>query len=240
MNRNRLFTALIDLVELVARLRGPGGCPWDAKQTFGSVRMYLLEEAYEVLDAIERGEPREICQELGDLLFQILFLSHMGEESGGFDLVEVMTGIHEKMVRRHPHIFASTTVKDAEEVSLNWARIKKDEKKELQGNGSCIGSVPSGLPALLRAHRLTERASKAGGTSEVEHRELVDRIHKCLREIGVLEQPRDRDLIRRKMGDLLFGMADLSRKMGFNAEDLLRDANQRFSDRFQEAEEGNG
>jgi len=201
--------------------------------------MYLLEEAYETVEAIEKGEPREICQELGDLLFQILFLSHMGEESGGFDLFEVMTGIHEKMVRRHPHIFGSTAVKDAEEVSLNWARIKKGEKKESRQNDSPLDTVPSGLPALLRAHRLTERASKEG-MSEKEQRELTDRIHQSLGEIEGLDQNRDRELIRRKMGDLLLDMADLSRKKGFNAEDLLRSANQRFFDRFQEAEEGNG
>jgi len=238
MDRNRLFKALVDLVELVARLRGPGGCPWDARQTFGTVRMYLLEEAYETLEAIERGQPREICQELGDLLFQILFLSYLGEEKGEFDLLEVMIGIHEKMVRRHPHVFGSATVQNADEVSLNWARIKKDEKREQQEPASPLDSIPAALPALLRAHRLTERASKAG-LIDAEHGESVNRIHNSIRSIEGLEQVKDRDLIRQRMGDLLLDIANLAREKGFNAEDLLREANQRFYDRFQDAEEGN-
>ena len=237
MDRNRLFKALVDLIELVARLRGPGGCPWDARQTFETVRMYLLEEAYETLEAIERGQPLEICQELGDLLFQILFLSHMGEETGDFSLLEVLTGIHEKMVRRHPHIFGSATVKDAEEVSLNWARIKKEEKREHPEKASPLDSVPAALPALLRAHRLTERASKAGLIEE-KPGELMNRIGESIRSIEGLEQGKDRDLIRQKMGDLLLDIANLARTKGFNAEDLLRTANQRFYNRFQGAEEG--
>jgi MazG family protein len=201
--------------------------------------MYLLEEAYEALEAIEKEQPGEICQELGDLLFQILFLSYMGEEKGEFDLLEVMTGIHEKMIRRHPHVFGSTTVQDAEEVSLNWAKIKKGEKKENRESASPLESIPAALPALLRAHRLTERASKAG-LIEVEDEALLNRIGDSIRSLEGPEQAKDLDLVRDRMGDLLLDIANLARAKGFNAEDLLRGANQRFYDRFQDAEEGEG
>ncbi len=143
------------------------------------------------------------------------------------------------MVRRHPHVFGSATVQDAEEVSLNWAKIKQDEKKEHRQSVSPFDSIPAALPALLRAHRLTERASKAG-LIEVDHDVLVNRIKESVGSLEKLEPPKDRDLIRQRMGDLLFDVANLTRSKGFNAEDLLRDANQRFHDRFQDAEEEKG
>ena len=127
MNKDRLSGTLSALAELVSRLRGDDGCPWDIKQTDSTIKMYLLEEAYEVLDAIEGGSPEDVCQELGDLLFMILFLSRMAEERGEFDLVEVMEKITEKMINRHPHVFGLTDVKSSEEVDIYWEKIKRKE-----------------------------------------------------------------------------------------------------------------
>ncbi len=124
MDHKSLASAISRLVDLVERLRAPDGCPWDAKQTMYTVRMYLLEEAYEVLDAIERNLPEEVCGELGDLLFQVVFIAYLGEEKGAFDLVNVLEKIIEKMIRRHPHVFGNTRVKVVAEVAANWANIK--------------------------------------------------------------------------------------------------------------------
>lgn len=230
MNKNHLYKALTDLVDLVARLRSPGGCPWDARQTFRSVRMYLLEEAYETLDAIEREQPSEISQELGDLLFQILFLAQMGAEKGEFDLLKVMEGIYEKMVRRHPHVFGSATVESAEEVALSWARIKEREKADEGRGASPFDTIPNALPALLRAHRLGERATKAG-LLRSDPDELRGRILGGLDTLERLDRGEEDELARVIVGDLLFDLANLARMRGFNAEDLLRGANQRFQDR---------
>jgi MazG family protein len=130
MDNDRLARAVKDLADLVARLRGPGGCPWDAKQTKESVRMYLLEEAYEVLDAVEGGDSGDLCAELGDLLFQVFFLSYLAEEESEFDLVDVVEGIISKMIKRHPHVFGEAKAETPEEVAVNWARIKREEKGE--------------------------------------------------------------------------------------------------------------
>ncbi|MBN1103778.1 MAG: nucleoside triphosphate pyrophosphohydrolase [Deltaproteobacteria bacterium] len=229
MNRHRLSHALTDLYDLVARLRGPGGCPWDARQTSASVRMYVLEEAYEVLDASEKDLPQEVCQELGDLLFQIIFLAYMGEERGDFDLVDVMERIHEKMVRRHPHVFGSAKVESAEEVSRNWARIKEREK---EGNGegvSPLDSIPPGLPALLRAHRLGERA--AGVTRNAACGEDVwDRTRRAFAALEGSIAEEDAEQVGKRIGRVLFDLATLARRWGWNAEELLRSANREFAE----------
>jgi tetrapyrrole methylase family protein/MazG family protein/ATP diphosphatase len=233
MDRARLSGALIALYELVARLRGPGGCPWDARQTPDTVKLYLLEECYEVLDAIERARPRQVCQELGDLLFQILVLAYMGEETGEFDLLQTLEGIHEKMVRRHPHVFGTEKADTPEEVALNWARIKENERGEGENPVSTLKSVPTGLPALLRAHRLSERASRDSKTSENEM-EPWARAKSGFESLGGTLTRKDRDLAGEILGRLLFDLADLARSLGFNAEDLLRRVNRDFVESFRE------
>ena len=233
MDRTRLSGALIALYELVARLRGPGGCPWDARQTPDTVRMYLLEECYEVLDALEREQPQQVCQELGDLLFQILFLAYMGEETGEFDLLEILEGIHEKMVRRHPHVFGHEKVESPEEVARNWARIKENEKGAADDPGSLLRSLPTGLPALLSAHRLSERASKAQETVE-ERKEPWVRAKAEFKDLEGSLARKDTALTGEVLGRMLFDLADLARSLGLNAEDLLRKANQAFIDEFRE------
>jgi len=150
MDTDRLAGAIRSLVELVTRLRGPGGCPWDAKQTDSTIKIYLLEEAYEVLDALEDSSPEEVCSELGDLLFQILFLAQLASERGEFDFNEVVEGITEKMTRRHPHVFGNTRVESAEDVSSNWVKIKRTEKGKSKETSFLLQSIPSGLPALFK------------------------------------------------------------------------------------------
>ncbi|MBW2093537.1 MAG: nucleoside triphosphate pyrophosphohydrolase [Deltaproteobacteria bacterium] len=231
MDHKSLASAISRLVDLVERLRAPDGCPWDAKQTMYTVRMYLLEEAYEVLDAIERNLPEEVCGELGDLLFQVVFIAYLGEEKGAFDLVNVLEKIIEKMIRRHPHVFGNTRVKDVAEVAANWAKIKERERNGAEKDGSFLEQVPVALPALQRAHRLSERASKAG--FDWEDRNAVWK--KVTEEIGELSEAvekQDPRMVGEELGDLLFSLVNLARHWGLNAEDLLRMANRKFIRRF--------
>ena len=235
MDKDALSESLFALIDLLTSLRGPDGCPWDALQTDSTIRMYVLEEAYEVVDAVERGCPEEVCQELGDLLFQILFLANLAEERGEFDFVDVMERITEKMKGRHPHVFGTVEVNSAEEVAENWQEIKKREKDSLDTPSSLLQGLPADLPALLRAHRLSQRARQADfeglvggeGWSDVEAR---------FEELKHAVSSEDKKQIGRKVGELLFGMADLARGWGLNAEDLLRKSNQKFIERVNEAE----
>ena len=227
MNRTDPAEVFIALWSLVERLRAPGGCPWDAKQTAESIKTYVLEEAYEVADAVERKSPQEVCHELGDLLFQVLFLASIYKGSGEFDLVEVLETIHEKMVRRHPHVFGPAEVNSAEEVAANWEKIKKEELGLSENDRWPLEKVPENLPALLRAHRLIERAVKhrllAPGTED-KWGDLQDPWG-ALRG-AVLE--RDREHIATTIGEALFGLVALAREWGLNGEDLLREKNRRF------------
>ncbi len=235
MNKNKLSQALFALTELVEKLRGPDGCPWDAQQTDSTIKMYLLEEAYEVLDAMEGGSTEDVCQELGDLLFQIIFICNLAEERGEFDLVKVMGKIKEKMINRHPHVFGLTDVKSAEEVADNWARIKKTEKGANNSSLSLLQSVPLNLPALLRAHRLSERASKVC-VDRPKAEKLWGMVEEGLEGLGKSFSFQDKERIGEKMGDLLFSLANLARHWGLNAENLLREANKKFLERFKKME----
>lgn len=235
MDKDALSRSLFALIDLLSRLRGPDGCPWDALQTDSTIRMYVLEEAYEVVDAVERGWPEDVCQELGDLLFQILFLASLAEERGEFDFVDVMERITEKMKGRHPHVFGTVEVNSAEEVAENWQEIKKREEDSPETSSSLLQGLPADLPALLRAHRLNERALRADldrfigirGWSGVEAR--FEKLKQAV-------SSEDKKQIGREMGELLFGMANLARDWGLNAEDLLRETNQRFIEGVNEAE----
>jgi tetrapyrrole methylase family protein/MazG family protein len=237
MDSDRLCRAVVALVELVTRLRSPGGCPWDAKQTDSTLKMYLIEEAYETLDAIEKSSPKDVCMELGDLLFQILFLAHLAAERKEFDFTEVVEKITEKMIRRHPHVFGETRVDSAEDVTLNWARIKAKEKGAAQKTASVFESVPTNLPALLRTHRLSERASKLN--ADLANGEEI--WNKVLGQFEALKSSvtrEDRDSVREAMGWLLFSLSNLTRHWGFNAESLLRLTNQEFLECFEKTEKG--
>jgi len=227
MNEEKLTKALLGLSRLVTRLRGPEGCPWDIQQTYATIKMYLIEEAYEVLDAIEKGSPGQICQELGDLLFQIFFLAGIAEDKGDFDFVDVLDKITEKMINRHPHVFGDTKVNSPEEVSENWEKIKRSEKEDSETATSPLESVPRDLPALLRAHRLSERASKADPGLNNEDA-MWGKTERELNHFKKAVSDRDKDRIEDEMGEFLFSLANLARHFGLNAEHMLRRANQTF------------
>ena len=227
MDAQRLSQGIVSLVDVMARLRGPQGCPWDAKQTDATIKIYLLEETYEVLEAIERRSSDDVCQELGDLLFQIIFLCHLAMEEGQFDLVDVIERITRKMIHRHPHVFGGARVSGPEEVVANWAKIKQRERGNMAPHSADLYGVPVALPALLRAYRLLERASKMDlGFTETQWTwERVEEEFEALRE-AVSEKQEER--IGERIGDLLFSLVGLARQRGLNAESLLRGKNQEF------------
>ncbi len=235
MDKDALSRSLSALIDLLSRLRGPNGCPWDASQTDSTIRMYLLEEAYEVVDAVERGRSEDVCQELGDLLFQILFLASLGEERGEFDFVDVIERIIKKMKGRHPHVFGTVEVNSVEEVAENWQKIKKREKETHKTSSSLLQGLPVNLPALLNAHRLNERALQAGFEGLVDAKGWVG-IEARFEKLKKAVSSEDKKQISREVGELLFGMANLARDWGLNAEDLLRESNQRFIEKINESE----
>lgn len=217
------------LVEVVARLRRE--CPWDRKQTHESIRPYLIEEAYEVAEAIGSGDDGELKEELGDLLLQVVFHARMAEERGAFSVGDVVKDLVEKLVRRHPHVFGEVEVEDAEEVLERWEEIKKKEGRE-----SLLDGVPRSLPALLRARRVQEKASKVGFDWE----RAEGALGKLGEELGELEDAmRSGDRVRaeEELGDLLFSVVNLSRFLGLDPEWALHKAVDKFVARFKKVEE---
>jgi len=227
---------------IMQALRAEGGCPWDREQDLRSLRPYLVEETYEVLEEMDRvgagGPWRPLCEELGDLLFQIVFHAELARELDEFDLADVMDAISEKIVSRHPHVFGETRVSGAEQVLHNWARIKAEERRRKHGReGSVLDGVPAGAPALLRAERLTEKASRIG----FDWPDLAGVRAKLTEELTELDQAihsGSKAAIEHELGDVLFSLANLARFVRTPAEDALRDANARFTRRFQAVEEG--
>jgi tetrapyrrole methylase family protein/MazG family protein len=218
----------------MSRLRAPDGCPWDREQTPETLRPYIIEEAHEVLEAIEGGEPGDVCEELGDLLFQIIFQAQIFSERGDFDVHDVIEKIYEKMLRRHPHVFGDEKVKDAEEVRHNWVRIKRE--KEGKGKESALGKVPVSLPALLRARRITENAAEVGFDWE----RVEDVMAKVDEEWGELKEAisrRDEGKTDHELGDVIFALVNLGRFLRLNPEDSLSRAIKRFEKRFEYIED---
>jgi tetrapyrrole methylase family protein/MazG family protein len=219
------------LRSLCARLRAPEGCPWDRAQSLESLKAYIIEEAYEVVDGIAGGDPARLCSELGDLLFQIVFVARIAEEQRWFDMLDVCRSIHAKMVRRHPHVFGETAVSSPAEVVRNWERIKRHEG----GEGGALAGVPRHLPALLKALRITEKAAALGFDWE----RVSDVTAKLEEEVGELaehlERPRserEEQDVREELGDVLFVMANLARQLGLDPEAALQGANDKFVRRF--------
>jgi len=235
MVNDRLNGAIRSLVDLVARLRGPGGCPWDAKQTDDTVKIYLIEEAYEVVDAIEGSSAQDVCSELGDLLFQIIFLAHMAFERKEFNFTDVVKTITKKMIHRHPHVFGNVQVESAEEVASNWARIKQTEKRPSEDSASSLREIPSGSPALLRAHRMGERAAKMG-FDWANAEEVWTKVEEEMTEVRTAMVDGDSAAMASELGDLLFTLTNLARHWGENAENLMRNANEKFLRRFEDME----
>jgi ATP diphosphatase len=217
---------------IMARLRDPvGGCPWDVEQTFATIAPYTLEEAYEVADAIERGDMDELKSELGDLLFQVVFHARMAEEQGLFVFDDVANAIADKLERRHPHVFGDEAAKpDGAAQKVRWEDIKAAERKSKEQHG-VLDDVPIGLPALARAAKLTKRAARVGfdwpSTAEV-----LDKLDEEVAELKAEITAGDLDKARGELGDLLFVMANLARKLGVEPEDALRGTNAKFVRRF--------
>jgi MazG family protein len=219
------------LLDIMRRLRGPEGCPWDRAQSLASLRPYLIEEAYEVLDAMDRGDMGELRAELGDLVFQVVFQSQLATEASVFDMADVLAGIADKLVRRHPHVFADLKLQDAEAVHRNWAELKRAERLAVDQSASALDGVPRQAPALLRAERLGEKAAREGfDWSNIAG--VRAKIDEELRELDEALRTQDRTRISEELGDLLFTLTNLARWVETPAEDALRGAIDRFETRF--------
>jgi MazG family protein len=232
---SRAQAAIERLLSIMERLRGPQGCPWDREQTLRTLRPYVLEETYEVLEAIDAGDPGEHCEELGDLLLQIVFQAQLRKEEGRFEFADVADAISSKLVSRHPHVFGDADAKDAETVLRQWAALKREEKKRKGGGESVLEGVPREMPALARADRLTEKASRIG----FDWPDAAGARAKVGEELAELDQAiarGDRDSIEHELGDALFALANLSRKLGIPPEEALRGTLARFVSRFTHVE----
>ncbi len=232
-----LFEAL---VALQARLRAPGGCPWDREQTHDSLRRYLLEETHEVLDAIDSGDTVNLAEELGDLLLQIVFHAELARESGRFNIGDVIEHVHAKMVRRHPHVFGTSKASTSTEVLTNWEQIKAEERG-LKVNtskvspDSILDGVPRTLPALLEAQQLTSKAAKVGFDWK-NAKDILSKIQEEIAEVNVELDRNERQNIEEEIGDLFFTCVNLARFVGLDAELSLKKSNRKFIKRFHQME----
>lgn len=214
------------LIRIVERLRGPDGCPWDREQTHASMKAYILEECYELIEAIEQGDPDRLVEELGDLLFHVLFQMQLGQEEGGFTPTQVYGSVIEKLVRRHPHVFAGALAADARQVEAAWEEIKRQEKAGT--DTSTLEGVPKSMPALAYAQAVQVRASRSGFDWE-GYEGVLEKIGEELAEVEAARSQADRE---REVGDLLFSVVNATRWLDTDAESALRQANGRFYRRF--------
>ena len=223
------------LLEIMAQLRDPQtGCPWDRKQTYKTIVPYTLEEAYEVADAIERNDFDELKSELGDLLFQVVFYSQIASEEGRFTFDDVAAGIADKMHRRHPHVFADANFETEEQLGSAWEAIKAQERNE-QADMSALAGVTKGLPALMRAQKLTKKASRVG-FDWPDPEGAFDKMVEEVAEVREAWASGDRDHLADELGDILFVMTNIIRKLGFESEEIMRAANNKFERRFRAME----
>ena len=229
------------LVALQARLRAPNGCPWDREQTHATLRTYLIEEAYEVLDAMNGGDDVKFAEEMGDLLLQVVFHSQIAAEQGRFTAADVIREVHEKMVRRHPHVFGEKRARDAAEVLRNWEQIKAQER---QGNAtvkteerpkSLLDGVPRTLPATMEGLQLARKASRAGFDWDDAHG-IFEKLREESAELRHASETKDTARVEEEMGDLLFAAVNLARFLEVDPEIALKNANAKFARRFREME----
>jgi MazG family protein len=231
----RTFEALVAIMD---RLRDPGGCPWDREQTYATLRGYLIEECYEVVDALDRADLPALCEELGDLLFQIVFLSRLAQEDRAFAAADVVEGIAAKMVRRHPHVFGDDTANSAAEVLVRWEEIKKTEKKDAgqsEAESSVLSGIPPALPTLVKAQRLGTKAARVGFDWR-EDTDVVRKLDEETAELRAAVASGDRAAVREELGDALFTLAMLARRLGVDADEALAAANAKFQTRFASVE----
>lgn len=226
-------SGITNLLQVMRALRTPKtGCPWDLEQDFASIRHYTIEEAYEVVDAIERGDMADFKEELGDLLLQVVFHSQMADEENLFDFNDVANAIAEKMIRRHPHVFTDYQVAEGEDVHANWETIKEEERAGKGRDDSILADVPHAFPALLRAFKLQKRAAKVG-FDWPDAEPVYDKIDEEIAEVKAANTDAERE---EEIGDLLFVVTNLARHYGVDAEAALRAANQKFETRFRHME----
>jgi MazG family protein len=230
-----------ELVAVMKRLRAPGGCPWDAEQTYGSLSQYLLEEAYETFDAIQHaeatGEIEHLKEELGDLLLQVVFHSTIGAERGEFDIEQVAAGVSEKLILRHPHVFGDENFEKAQDVLDNWDTLKANErkasgKKDKTAEGSILDDVPIHFPGLLEALKLTKKAAKVGFDWE-NPEQIFEKIREEISELEAELHLGDIDDIEGEVGDLLFAVVNLARRLDIEPETALKRTNRKFRKRFE-------
>ncbi|MFZ5669799.1 MAG: nucleoside triphosphate pyrophosphohydrolase [Pseudomonadota bacterium] len=222
---------LVRLLGIMARLRDPAaGCAWDLEQTFATIAPYTVEEAYEVADAIERGDLKDLKEELGDLLLQVVFHARMAQEAGVFDFADVADAICDKMIRRHPHVFGEAAARSAAEQTAAWEAIKAGERAD-KARAGVLDDVPAGLPALTRAVKLSKRAARVGfvwpGPAEI-----LEKLDEEVAELKAEVAAGDRDKLRGELGDVLFVVANLARELDIEPEDALRATNAKFVRRF--------
>ena len=220
------FTALVDII---ARLRAPDGCPWDKEQTHASLREDLLEECYEVLEALDEGNSGKLCEELGDLLMQVVLHTQIAAEAGEFEMGDVLSSINTKLIHRNPYIFGSKKVKDAEEVAHNWEELKQEER----GDTSMLASAPKQMTALGYSQEIQHRVAQVGFDWE----DIDGVIEKLVEEVGELKRADGKERKAEEFGDLLFTLANIARRLGIDLEAALREANRRFYRRFTYMEE---
>jgi ATP diphosphatase len=243
-SKEKKEAAIAEAIAIMARLRGPDGCPWDREQTFDSIKRHTLEETYEVFDAIERRAWPDLKDELGDLLLQVLFYSQMAAEAGYFDIHDVAANLNAKLVRRHPHIFGDVTATDADAVLRNWEQIKLEEKKAAGVKAaSLLDEVPRAMPPLLEAGKLGSKAAKVGfDWPNVDGRatELFAKLDEEIDELKVEVAAGSRELMEAELGDVLFTAVNLARHLKIDPDAALRGANGKFRRRFagMEAEAG--
>jgi tetrapyrrole methylase family protein / MazG family protein len=231
-NEKPYSTGIAAIFDVVARLRAPGGCPWDREQTHESLRPYLLEETYELLEAIDSGDDAKMMEELGDLLLQVAMHAEIAAEQKRFDAAKVSEAVAAKMVARHPHVFGDTSVANAEEVLQNWEHQKASEARKAGKEESVVDRVPATLPALAWALGLQKRAARVG-FDFTSTKEAADSVAEEARELAEASDPKQSF---DEMGDLLFAIVSLARRLKVNPEDALRVAGERFRRRFSRAE----
>ena len=231
-----------DLKEIIRLLRSPEGCPWDKEQTHASIRRNFLEEAYEAVDAIDQDDPAALCEELGDVLMQVVFHAQLEEEAGRFTMEDVVDGVCRKLIYRHPHVFGTLSAKDSDEVLANWEILKRREKGQAS-TADAVDSVARALPALWRAEKMQSKAAKAG----FDWRETSSALDKLSEEVDELREAMESDRptgaphgVREEVGDVLFIAAKVAQREGVDPEEALHLACDKFASRFRRVEEGAG
>ena len=228
-----------DFLRIMRLLRSPGGCPWDAEQTHQSIRRNFLEETYEALDALDRDDPVDMCEELGDVLMQVVFHATIEEERGRFTMADVVDGVAQKMVYRHPHVFGTVHVDNSDQVLVNWEKLKRTEKGQAS-TADAIEAVPHTLPALWRAEKVQKKAAKAGFDWDDPLRAL-DKLEEEVRELRAAiesgKAPEDPHGLREELGDVLFMAAKIGQMTGTDPEDALHRSCDKFDSRFRSVEE---